>query len=123
LLKILSHKKTSDNNKKLLQDNIDRKKQEIDNIYNELLSLSDKAEEYSQEVFYTQLNDLFRRYFLYININSADKKTLTELQKEDIDSKLLDIFSTSYMFEFSTKHDSLSERKQIIMNFMLYLRK
>ena len=123
LLKVLSHKKISDNNKKLLQEGIDRKKQEIDDINNELLLLSDKSEEYSQEEFYTQLNDLFRRYFLYIHINNADKKTLTELQKENIDSKLLDIFSTSYMFEFSTKQDSLSERKQIIMNFMLYLRK
>jgi hypothetical protein len=102
---------------------LEKRKQEIKNIYNELLTLSDKAEKYSQEQFYTELNNLFRRFFLYIGIDKADKKTLSELNKNNIDKKILDIFTTSYIYEFSTKVDSLSERKQIVMNFMIFLKK
>lgn len=123
LMKILDNKKTSDNNKKLEADNIEKRKQEIKNIYNELLSLSDKAEDFSQEEYYAEMNNLFRRYFLYIWIYKADKKTLSELRKDNIDIKILDIFSMSYLYEFSTQQDTLSQRKQIAMNFMIFLKK
>jgi len=123
LIKILNNKKIWEINKQKELDNIENRKIEIKNIYNELLVLSDKAEKYSQEQFYTELNNLFRRFFLYIWINKADKKTLTELSKDNIDKKILDIFTMSYMYEFSTKVDSLAERKQIIMNFMIFLKK
>jgi hypothetical protein len=88
-----------------------------------LLSLSDKAEDFLQEEYYAEMNNLFRRYFLYIGIHKADKKTLSELRKDNIDTKILDIFSMSYMYEFSTQQDTLSERKQIAMNFMIFLKK
>jgi hypothetical protein len=123
LLKILENRKAV---KKLSQENVDKinnKKKEIDNIYWELLILSDDIEKYSQEEFYAKLNNLFRKYFLYIWINKADKKTLSELKNDNIDSKIFDIFSMSYMYEFSTQQDNLSDRKQITMNFMLYLKK
>ncbi len=123
LIKILNHKKIYERNKQTELDNLEKRKQEIKNIYNELLTLSDKAEKYSQEQFYTELNNLFRRFFLYIGIDKADKKTLSELNKNNIDKKILDIFTTSYIYEFSTKVDSLSERKQIVMNFMIFLKK
>jgi Ca2+/Na+ antiporter len=123
LIKILNSKKISEDNKQKELDNLEKRKQEIKNIYNELLTLSDKAEKYSQEQFYTELNNLFRRFFLYIWIDKADKKTLSELNKDNIDRKILDIFTTSYIYEFSTKVDSLSERKQIVMNFMIFLKK
>lgn len=123
LIRILNRKKISADNKQKELDNLENRKQEIKNIYNELLVLSEKAEKYYQEQFYTELNNLFRRFFLYIWIDKADKKTLSELSKDNIDKKILDIFTMSYMYEFSTKVDSLSERKQIVMNFMIFLKK
>ena len=49
--------------------------------------------------------------------------TLLIIFLDNIDKKILDIFTMSYMYEFSTKVDSLAERKQIIMNFMIFLKK
>lgn len=123
LLKVLENRKDTQKKLQNKQDKIDKAQKKIENIYSDVLTLSDKAEEYSQEEFYAQLNNLFRRYFLYIWIDKADKKTLTELKSDNIDSKIFDIFSMSYMYEFSNQHDSLSDRKQITMNFMLYLKK
>lgn len=123
LIKILDNKKISKLNKKIESDKILARQEEIKNIYDELLELSKTPENYSQVDFYTELNILFRRYFLYIWIDLADKKTLAELRKDTIDNKILDIFSKSYMYEFSTQEDTLSDRKQIIMNFMIFLKK
>jgi hypothetical protein len=49
--------------------------------------------------------------------------TLKELQNKKIETKIFDIFSKSYMYEFSLEEDSISKRKQIVMNFMIYLKK
>lgn len=123
LLKIREKNKIKAVNKKQELDKTLAREQEIKNIYRELLELSKAPEDYSQLDFYTELNMLFRRYFLYIWIPLADKKTLLELKKDNIDSKILDIFSMSYLYEFTSKSDNLSDRKQIIMNFMIFLKK
>ena len=92
-------------------------------IYDQLLLISEKSESYQHDEFYGELNILFRQYFIVLGIKQADTMTLQELKNQEIEHKIFDLFQTSYMHEFSQKQDSLSQRKQIIMNFMIYLKK
>lgn len=121
---------------KLLELNNNRKKKKLDeqnkleyikkekeNIYQDILNLSEDMEDIWKDVFYADLNYLFRRYFVYLWVNNAYNMTLKELQNQKIENKIFDIFSKSYMYEFSLEEDSISKRKQIVMNFMIYLKK
>lgn len=97
--------------------------EEKGNIYTAILDLSENMKEIWKDDFYADLNYLFRRYFVYLWHYNAYKMTLKELQEMKIDTKIFDIFSMSYMYEFSLEEDSMSKRKQILMNFMIYLKK
>jgi hypothetical protein len=93
-----------------------------DKFLEKLEKLSLEWEYLEKDEFYSQLNEIFREYFEYIWVKNAFTKTLKELQNDNIPEKVFAMFEKSYYEEFNENIDSSAQRKQMIMNFMLYLK-
>jgi hypothetical protein len=93
-----------------------------DKFLEKLEKLSLEWEYLEKDEFYSQLNEIFREYFEYIWVENAFTKTLKELQNDNIPEKVFAMFEKSYYEEFNENIDSSAQRKQMIMNFMLYLK-
>ncbi len=91
-------------------------------LINKLSDLENKSEWLSKNEFYAQLNLIFREYFEYLWIQNCYIKSYWDFKKDVIEQKLFWMFEKSYFEEFSATQDSLVQRKQMIMNFMIYLK-
>lgn len=91
-------------------------------LVNKLSDLENKSEWLSKNDFYTQLNLIFREYFEFLWIQNCYIKSYWDFKKDAIEQKLFWMFEKSYFEEFSATQDSQVQRKQMIMNFMIYLK-
>ncbi|MCP4523485.1 MAG: protein BatD [Candidatus Gracilibacteria bacterium] len=98
------------------------KNDRIKNIYNEIQKLEQFDPNIKKQLFYSELNRLIRKYYEFLGVENVNKKTLAEIKKENIDPKIISLFTTSYMHEFSESIDSAGERKQLLMNLLLYIK-
>ncbi len=91
-------------------------------LVNKLAQLENKSEWLSKNDFYAQLNLIFREYFEFLWIQNCYIKSYWDFKKDAIEQKLFWMFEKSYFEEFSATQDSQVQRKQMIMNFMIYLK-
>ncbi len=91
-------------------------------LVNKLAQLENKSEWLSKNDFYAQLNLIFREYFEFLWIKNCYIKSYWDFKKDAIEQKLFWMFEKSYFEEFSATQDSQVQRKQMIMNFMIYLK-
>lgn len=91
-------------------------------IISQLEQLSQDSDNLEKTQFYRQLNIIFRNYFVFLWIQNAHKKTYEELKKQNIEEKIFTMFMKSYFEEYNHEDDSQSQRKQMIMNFIIYLK-
>lgn len=110
------------NNWKKEVENTEENILQNDKFLEKLEKLSLEWEYLEKDEFYSQLNEIFREYFEYIWVENAFTKTLKELQNDNIPEKVFAMFEKSYYEEFNENIDSSAQRKQMIMNFMLYLK-
>lgn len=110
------------NNWKKEVENTEENILQNDKFLEKLEKLSLEWEYLEKDEFYSQLNEIFREYFEYIWVENAFTKTLKELQDDNIPEKVFAMFEKSYYEEFNENIDSSAQRKQMIMNFMLYLK-
>ncbi len=94
----------------------------IQKLWIKLTQLEKQSELLSKNEFYKQLNLIFRNYFEYLWVENAYTKTYSDLKWDNIEKKLFWMFEKSYFEEFSSAWDELTQRKQMIMNFMIYLK-
>lgn len=111
-------------NKDIKNENTVEEKVDINTLMlSKIEILSEQSESLDKVEFYSKLSVIFREYFDDLWIKNSFIKTFEELKSDTIDSKLFWMFEKSYYEEFNDEIDSLAQRKQIIMNIMLYLRK
>lgn len=91
----------------------------------ELRKLDKNSESYSKADFYRELNIIFRRYFKYLWLKSADNLSLNEIELNSslLNKTLLSLFKESYFLEFSSEEDKTEIRKGIIKKLLTILKK
>lgn len=121
LTKILSQNKLE--KKEIIIEKKSEPKDFHQKIISQLEQLSQDSDNLEKTQFYRQLNIIFRNYFDLLWIKNAHTFTYQELKNQKIEEKLFKMFEKSYFEEFSFIEDIASQRKQIIMNFIIYLKK
>ncbi len=118
---------------KYLQDNKWSKKAEemiveehfdpVDIIYKKLQVLKKESHVISKDIFYKEVNDIFREYFVLLWVSGAFQSTLKELEKSWLPNELLVLFKRCYYQEFSLSLNSMNDREDIIEDFIKILQK
>ncbi|QFR39079.1 hypothetical protein A9Q91_02485 [Candidatus Gracilibacteria bacterium 28_42_T64] len=118
---------------KYLQDNKGSKKAEemiveehfdpVDIIYKKLQVLKKESHVISKDIFYKEVNDIFREYFVLLGVSGAFQSTLKELEKSGLPNELLVLFKRCYYQEFSLSLNSMNDREDIIEDFIKILQK
>lgn len=68
-----------------------------------------------REAFFVEFNEILREYFDKTWVKNAENKNLSELEKEDINNEILEVFKQSYFMIFNEKlEDNLELRENII---------
>ena len=115
-------KKNINNTKNVINTNSDR----IDHVKSFIIKLEElksKTPFLSKDIFYKDINDIFRKYFVSLWVSDAFHLTYKELEKTKISQELLSLFKECYYFEFSTNWDEEEWKKRLIDNFIKILKK
>ncbi|MDD2870678.1 MAG: hypothetical protein PHS49_01700 [Candidatus Gracilibacteria bacterium] len=102
-------------NKILKKDELTENKK---NIIIQLKKLKKNSENYSKSNYYSEINKYFREYLGLLNINNADKLTLSDIKNLNLDNELVDLYEKSYLNEFNDKNDIKITRLEIIDNLI-----
>lgn len=118
---------TFENKKNYIRKNIKEKYEYI--IIDKLLKLELKIDKSEKNIFYMELNKLFRDYLWYISSKHFLKMTLKEiklellLSKETANKNIITLFEKSYNEEFEEWKNTLNKKKKILNNFIILLKK